>query len=154
MKVGIGFDVHPLKEGRRLILGGCEIPHPKGLLGHSDGDCLIHALVDAILGALGKGDIGSFFPDTDPQYKDISSLYFLRETKRILAEEGFRIVNIDTVVVSEEVMIEPYREAMRRKIAEVLACAPEMVSIKGKRGEGVIDKEAIISWAVVLLERI
>lgn len=152
MRIGVGFDSHPLKEGRRLFLGGCEIPFPKGLSGHSDGDCLIHAIVDAILGALNKGDIGSLFPDTDPRYKEISSIFFLAEVRRILEGEGYKISNIDVVVVCEEPKISSYRRKMAEKIGEALGCPPELISIKGKRPEG-LDKETVLSYSVVLLER-
>ncbi|MEO0098183.1 MAG: 2-C-methyl-D-erythritol 2,4-cyclodiphosphate synthase [candidate division WOR-3 bacterium] len=154
MRVGIGFDIHPLKEGRKLFLGGCEIPHPKGLLGHSDGDCLIHAIVDAILGALGKGDIGSLFPDTDPKYKGVRSVLFLEEVGKILREVGVRVINVDSVVVCEEPKIAPYRTEMQKEIGKALGCDPKLISIKGKRPEGLINKESILSYAVVLLEGI
>ncbi len=153
MRVGFGFDSHPLREGRKLVLGGCEIPYPKGLFGHSDGDCLIHALVDAILGALNKNDIGSLFPDTDPRYEGVTSLYFLEEVREILARERFKIVNIDAVVISEAVMISFYQERMKNKIGEVLQISPGIISIKGKRGEG-FAQDSIFSYVVVLLEKL
>ncbi|MEO0102838.1 MAG: 2-C-methyl-D-erythritol 2,4-cyclodiphosphate synthase [candidate division WOR-3 bacterium] len=152
MRIGIGFDSHLLKEGKRFFLGGCEIPFPKGLLGHSDGDCLIHAIVDAILGALNKGDIGSLFPDTEPKYKEISSIFFLTEVRRILEAEGYKVSNIDAVVVCEEPKISSYRKKMAEKIGEALGCPPELISIKGKRQEG-LDKEVVLCYSVVLLER-
>ncbi len=154
MRVGIGFDSHPLKEGRRLFLGGCEIPYPKGLFGHSDGDVVIHSIVDAILGALGKEDIGSLFPDTEERYKNISSIYFLKEMRKILEESRFQISNIDAIVICDEPKISQYRKEMEEKIADALGIESHQVSIKGKRKEGMMGNEGIICYAVVLLVRI
>ncbi len=152
MPVGIGFDSHPLKEGRKLFLGGVEIPYPKGLVGHSDGDVVIHSIIDALLGAMNKKDIGFWFPDTDPRYKDIPSILLLSEVRRIVAREGFEVKNIDTVVVCAAPKISPYREAMQEKIAQALGIEKDLVSIKGKRGEGFIQGEVIVSYSVVSLE--
>ena len=114
MRTGIGYDVHRLVTGRKLILGGIEIPFEKGLLGHSDADVLVHAVCDALLGSVGLGDIGRHFPDTDPQYKDISSLTLLAQTNAMVRKKGFVICNIDTIVFAEAPKIGPYRESMQK----------------------------------------
>ena len=136
MRTGIGYDVHRFEKGRKLILGGVEIPYEKGLLGHSDADALLHAVTDALLGAAGLGDIGSHCPDSDPKYKGADSLLLLKETVRLLSENGFRAVNIDCTVVAEEPKISPYKEQMRENIAKVCALPPDAVNVKGKTEEG------------------
>ncbi len=135
-RVGFGFDVHRLAENRALILGGVKIDYEYGLLGHSDADCLVHAICDALLGALGIGDIGEMFPDSDPNYKDIKSLFFLRRIKSILREAGFKILNIDTTVVIQKPKISSYKKAMRESIANALEIKPEIVNIKATTTEG------------------
>lgn len=157
MKVGIGYDIHKLVEGKALFLGGIEIPHPQGLEGHSDGDVLLHAVSDAILGALGKEDIGTRFPDTDPANKGMASSGILREAKRVLDEEGYKLANLDCVVMAEAPRISRHREAIRSKISGILEVSPDAVNVKGKTGEklGVIGQSgAIAVHAVVLLEKI
>ena len=134
--IGIGYDVHAFADGRKLILGGVEIPHERGLLGHSDADVLIHAVMDALLGASGLGDIGVHFPDTDPQYKDISSLELLKKTKQLLSGHGFRIVNIDAVVIAQRPKIAPHILKMRENLAEVLKVSKTQINIKGTTTEG------------------
>ena len=131
LRVGTGYDLHRLVEGRKLMLGGVEIPHPKGPLGHSDGDVLIHALIDAVLGACALGDIGSHFPDDDPQYKDASGRDLLRRAAAKVGEKG-RIVNLDTTVVIEEPKLAGHIVRMRETIADVLEIEPEAVSVKAK----------------------
>ena len=154
LRVGLGYDLHRLTEDRRLMLGGVEIPHPKGSLGHSDGDVLIHALIDALLGACGLGDIGSHFPDDDPQYKDASGPDLLRRIGAIVGEKG-RIVNLDTTVVAEQPRLAGHISSMKEAIAGVIGIDPGMVSIKTKTGEGLgpVGKgEAIEAYAVALID--
>jgi 2-C-methyl-D-erythritol 2,4-cyclodiphosphate synthase len=156
MKIGIGYDVHRLIEGRRLFLGGVDIPYGRGLLGHSDGDVLIHAICDAILGAISEGDIGIHFPDSDEGIKGIESVKILGYVRELAEKKGYRIVNIDAVVVAEEPKISPYREKMKKTLAEVLAIDTESVSIKGKTTEGLGftgRREGIEVHAVALLEK-
>ena len=136
MRVGFGYDVHRLVEGRKLILGGVEIPYQFGLLGHSDADVLVHALMDALLGALALGDIGKHFPDTDPKYKDISSLLLLKEVKKLLQEKGYHINNIDALVVAERPKLAPFIEMMRKNIGDVLETDPNRINIKATTTEG------------------
>ena len=155
MRIGIGYDVHRLVEGRDLFLGGVLIPHHKGLLGHSDGDVLIHAISDAILGAISEGDIGAHFPDTDETTEGIRSTKILAEVGRLAREKGFGIVNIDAVVVAEEPRIYPHRERMKETIAHVLGIGRDAVGIKGKTTEGLGfpgRREGIEAHAVALLE--
>ncbi len=154
MKIGIGFDLHRFTEGRKLMLGGVEIPYVKGLEGHSDADVLVHAICDAILGAIGEGDIGKHFPDTDPKYRDISSIGLLQEVKKIAKEKRFSIGNVDTILVMDEPKIEPFRKDMKEIIAKALSVGPGQVNIKATTSEGVgtIGRgEAVAAHAIVLL---
>lgn len=146
MKIGIGYDVHQLVKGRKLIIGGVEIPYEKGLLGHSDADVLIHAIMDSILGALGLGDIGKHFPDTDNQYKDISSLVLLNRVYNIMLKSGYKVGNIDAVIIAEKPKMAPYIENMKGNIAKVLKTPLSYINIKATtterlgfegRGEGI-----------------
>ena len=155
MKIGIGFDVHRLVEGRRLFLGGVEVPFYKGLLGHSDGDALIHAICDAILGAISEGDIGVHFPDSDESLKGIESIKILAYVLELTKQKGYRVVNIDAVIIAEEPKVSPYREKIKARLAEVLEIDITSVSIKGKTTEGLGftgRKEGIAAQAVSLLE--
>ena len=155
MRIGFGYDVHPLILGRKLILGGEVIPYQKGLDGYSDADVLIHSLIDALLGAAGEGDIGQHFPDNDEQYKDISSLKLLENIYGILRKKKLTINNIDVSVVLEEPRIAPFIMSMKNNIAQVLKISSEKVNIKAKTNEkmGFIGrKEGIISYCVVSLE--
>ena len=155
MRVGVGYDIHRLVEERKLFLGGVEIPYIKGLLGYSDGDVLLHALSDAILGGMGMGDIGVHFPNTDPQYKDISSLELLSRVAAIAASKKFVINNVDTVILAEEPKISPFREKMVDAISSTLGIKKDRVNIKATTNEGVgsLGKgEAIAAYAVVALE--
>lgn len=155
MKIGFGYDVHPLVKGRKLILGGVEIPFEKGLLGHSDGDALIHAIIDALLGAASLGDIGSHFPDTDEKYRDISSLILLEETAKILSKSCLQVVNIDSTIVLEKPKLRDYIQAMQRNIAEKLDIEISQISIKATREEGlgfVGRGEGIKVYAVALVD--
>lgn len=154
MRIGMGYDVHKLVKNRKLFLGGIEIPHKFGLLGHSDADVLLHALIDALLGAMGEGSIGKHFPPTDNQYKGISSLSLLKKVKELLEDNKFNINNLDCVIVCEEPKIEPYVLKMKQKIAEVLQITIEQINIKGKTEEGLGftgQKKGISSYAVCLL---
>lgn len=135
-RVGTGFDAHGFCEERALILGGVEIPGCRGLAGHSDADVLSHAVADAILGAIGEGDIGKHFPPGDPRYKDISSLVILSEVARMMGDKGFGIENIDCTVVCEEPKISPHAHDMEKKIADALGISPEAVNVKGTSTEG------------------
>jgi 2-C-methyl-D-erythritol 2,4-cyclodiphosphate synthase len=155
MRVGIGYDIHRLVEGRPLILGGVPVVYEKGLLGHSDADVLVHAICDAILGAAGLGDIGMHFPDNDPQYKDISSLELLSNTCRMMAAKGFRIVNLDTIIFAQAPKLGSQRHDMQQMIAKTMNVAAEQVNIKATttEGLGVIGKwEGIGAMCVALLE--
>jgi 2-C-methyl-D-erythritol 2,4-cyclodiphosphate synthase len=155
-RAGIGYDLHRLAEGRKLILGGIEIPFPKGPVGHSDGDALAHALCDALLGAAGLGDIGAHFPDTDPKWKDASSLRFLERIRDLLAEHGFRIVHIDATVIMEKPKLGPHFPAMRESLAKALGIAPSTINLKAKTNESVdaIGRgEAIAAQAIATLDR-
>ena len=154
MRVGIGYDIHALVKGRKLILGGIEIPYSKGLLGHSDGDALLHAIVDAVLGAMGEGDIGEYFSDKDGSYKDASSILFIEKVKRLLQKKKYKIGNIDSTVVAEEPKLYQYKMKMEEVIAGAFGVNVEQVSVKAKTNEGfgaVGRKEAISCYAVVSL---
>jgi 2-C-methyl-D-erythritol 2,4-cyclodiphosphate synthase len=135
MRIGIGYDVHKLVEGRKLILGGVEINHTKGLLGHSDADVLIHATMDSILGALGLGDIGKHFPDTDEQYKGISSMILLQRVYENMEQMGYKINNIDCIIVAQKPKLAPYIDYMRENIAKALNTLKENVNIKATTTE-------------------
>ena len=157
MRIGIGYDVHPFIEGRKLFLGGVEIPYEKGLAGHSDADVLLHAISDALLGAVSAGDIGTHFPDTDPTIKGIESIKILSFVHGLVKKKGFAIINIDTVIVAEEPKIYPYREAIQQRIARILEIEIDRVGIKGKTTEelGFVGrKEGIEVFAVALVEEI
>ncbi len=154
MRTGIGYDVHRLAPGRKLFLGGVEIPFKKGLLGHSDADVLVHAICDALLGAAGLGDIGLHFPDSDPELKDISSLKLLTSTCKMLKEKKISIGNVDTTVFAEAPKISGYQDAMRKKLSETIGIEPHCVNIKATttEGLGMIGKgEGIGAMAIVLL---
>ena len=155
--VGTGFDVHPLVEGRRLILGGVHIEHPKGLAGHSDADALAHAVSDALLGAAGLGDLGRHFPPDDPRYAGADSLVLLAEVRRMIAERGWRIGNVDATVVAERPRLATHVEAMRANLARALGVALDDVSVKAKTNEklGHLGREeGIAVQAVALIERV
>jgi len=155
MRVGIGFDVHPLTQGRRLVLGGVDIPFAKGLSGWSDADVLTHAIIDALLGAAGLGDIGSHFPPGEPEYKDISSLVLLKRVKDELTENGWLIDNIDATIVAEQPKLRGFIDRMRKKLGQTLGIAPSQVSVKASTSAqlGFIGKgEGMAAWAIALLE--
>ena len=157
LRVGHGYDVHRLTKGRKLILGGVEIPWEKGLLGHSDADVLVHAVMDALAGASRLGDIGKLFPDTDPAYAGISSLKLLEEVGRLLAERGFAVVNIDAALLAQAPKIAPYKERMAENIAAALGIEPEQVNVKATTEEGLGftgDGSGMAAHAAALLERV
>lgn len=146
MRIGTGYDVHKLAEGRKLIIGGVEIPYEKGLLGHSDADVLVHAVMDALLGAAALGDIGKHFPDSDPNYKGADSLMLMREVRRILSENGFEVGNVDATIIAQAPRMSPHIDTMRRNIADALGIDVSQVSVKATteerlgftgRGEGI-----------------
>ena len=155
MRIGLGWDRHRLAPGRRCVLGGVEFPgEPAGPLGHSDGDAAVHALIDALLGAAGLGDIGSLFPDTDPVWRDADSLDLLRDVVARVRAAGWRVGNADLVLVCERPRVAPRREAIRERLAPLLGVAPAAVSVKATRGEGVGPEgrgECVTAQAVVLL---
>ncbi len=156
MRIGIGYDIHPLVKNRKLILGGVEIPYVKGLKGHSDADVLLHAVCDGLLGALGKGDIGEHFPNTAPKYKNISSLKLLEKVGILVKAVGMKIGNIDTVVIAQEPNIKKYKPRMQSAIAKVLKIKSNQVNIKATTNEGLGSigrKEGIAAYAVVLLTK-
>lgn len=155
LRVGIGFDVHPLVEGRKLILGGVEIPHAKGLLGHSDADVLIHAICDALLGAISEGDLGRHFPDTDPRYRDMSSMILLKKVVEKAKAKGFRVVNMDATITAQEPRLAEYIPRMTDRIVEALEIGPDRVNIKATSPEGLGFSgrgEGIMGQSVVLVE--
>ena len=156
-RTGIGFDVHTLAEDRLLIIGGVQIPHPKGLLGHSDADVLTHAVMDAVLGALALGDIGQHFPDTDAEFKDANSMELLRHAQCLVEEKGYVCTNLDSIIMAEKPKMAPYLMEMKTNLASALKIKMEQVSIKATTTErlGVIGREeGIAAQAIVLLNSI
>jgi 2-C-methyl-D-erythritol 2,4-cyclodiphosphate synthase len=153
---GLGYDCHPFAEGRRLVLGGVELEHDRGLAGHSDADVLTHAIIDALLGAAALGDIGEHFPDTDERYRDADSLDLLRTTIAMLCQRGCLVVHIDATVVIERPHVAPVRDEIRASLARVIGISPEHVSIKATRGEGmgfVGRGEGVAALAIATVER-
>lgn len=154
MRIGMGYDVHKLVEDRDLIVGGVKIPYEKGLLGHSDGDALLHAISDALLGAAAQGDIGKHFPDTDPAYKGISSLLLLQKVGRLLEKECFLIENIDATIIAQQPKMRPYIDQMRQNIADALGIDVSLVNVKATTEEGLGftgNGEGISAQAICLL---
>ena len=154
-RIGNGYDVHRLIKGRKLILGGVEIPHGLGLDGHSDADVLCHALCDSLLGACGAGDLGKYFPDTDNKWKGVSSLVLLKKSGELVAERGFQISNIDTTIVAQQPKIGPHIESMTTNISETLKIDPTQINIKATTTEGLGftgREEGIAAYAVALLQ--
>jgi 2-C-methyl-D-erythritol 2,4-cyclodiphosphate synthase len=157
MRVGIGFDIHSFAKGRRLVLGGVEFEGEVGLQGHSDADVVIHAVIDALLGAAALGDIGQHFPDDDERWRDVSSVEMLRAVRRLLEAENYQTVNVDVSVAAERPRLSPRVEAMRGTLAGVLGIGPEFISIKATTAEklGAIGRaEGIAAWAVALVDRV
>ena len=156
IRIGQSTDIHQLVNGRKLILGGVEIEHEMGLLGHSDADALLHAIAESILGALALGDLGKHFPDTDERYKDMNSLWMLRQVYKIMEEKGYAIGNLDAMIMIERPKMAPHIPAMRKHVAEALCCDMEQVSIKATRGEklGFVGREeGVQAQCVVLLHK-
>lgn len=156
MRVGQGWDIHRLVAGRPLRLGGVEVPFDRGLLGHSDGDVVLHAVCDALLGAIGAGDIGTHFPDSDPQYRGADSADLLRRVAALAAERGFAVGNVDVTILAERPRLAPHVDAMRARIADLLAVGSDRVSVKAKTMEGLESVgrgEAMAAQAVALVER-
>lgn len=155
MRIGQSTDIHQLAEGRKLVLGGVEIPHTKGLVGHSDADALTHAVAEAILGALALGDLGKWFPDTDEKWKGVNSQIILKEVARMMDEKGYRIGNVDSLIMIEKPKMAPQIEKMRQNFADALHCSIDQVSVKATRGEkmGFVGREeGVQAFAIVLLE--
>jgi 2-C-methyl-D-erythritol 2,4-cyclodiphosphate synthase len=155
MRIGMGYDVHKLVEGRKLIIGGVEISHEKGLLGHSDADVLLHAIMDSLLGAAALGDIGNHFPDTDPAYKGISSLALLKEVGKRVKENGFQIENIDSTIIAQRPKMSPHIERMIENIAAALEIAPNRINVKATTEEGLGftgRQEGISAQSICLLK--
>lgn len=156
MRVGNGYDVHRFAQGRKLILGGVEVPHEKGLDGHSDADVLVHAIMDAMLGAAALGDIGQHFPDTDEAYRGISSIKLLRHTTALLEQSGYVVINIDSIITAQRPKLMSYLPQMRENIAKAAGMETEAVSVKATTTERLGfegREEGISAWAVVLIER-
>ncbi len=157
MRIGIGYDVHQLCEGRKLILGGVEIPFERGLLGHSDADVLIHAIMDALIGAMGLGDIGKHFPDTDPAYKGISSVALLEHVAELMKQHGYKIGNVDAVVIAQRPKIGPHFPAMKVILAQAMDCDETQLNLKATTEEklGFTGREeGMAAQAVCLLEKV
>jgi 2-C-methyl-D-erythritol 2,4-cyclodiphosphate synthase len=157
MMVGIGYDIHKLVAGRKLFLGGIQIDYEKGLLGHSDGDALIHAICDALLGAANLGDIGAHFPPSDERYKNLSSLKILKSVCKFLKDSGLLVKGIDTIVITEEPKIQPHINDMKKAIAGAIGISEDAISIKGKTNEGfggIGSGQAIAAWAICEIGRI
>lgn len=155
MKIGLGYDIHAFEAGKPLYLGGVIIEHPYGLKGHSDGDCLLHAIADALLGAAGLGDIGEHFPDTDPKYKNINSSLILETIYKKISDANYKICNVDVNIIAQTPKISPHKKLIQNKIASILQLRPEDVNIKAKTKENldaVGEKKAIECQAIVLLE--
>ncbi len=156
IKTGLGYDIHRFEEGRKLFLGGVEIDFPKGLRGHSDGDCLIHAIIDALLGAAGEKDIGQIFPDSDPKYKDIQSTALLREVAGMMKEKDMEVLSIDTIIIAEKPKMAPYIPRMKEILCPILGVGKDDLGIKAKTNEGLGAEgqgAAISSWAQVLVKK-
>lgn len=157
MRIGMGYDVHRLVEGRDLIIGGVKIPHETGLLGHSDADVLVHAIMDALIGALGKGDIGKHFPDTDERFKGADSMALLAHVKGMLEDDGYRVVNIDCTIIAQKPKMAPFIPKMKSRVAEVLGMDEALVNIKATTEEGLGftgELLGISSQAVALIEKV
>ncbi len=155
MRIGQSKDIHQLVEGRDLVIGGVHVPYELGLLGHSDADVLLHAIIESLIGAMGLGDIGRHFPDNDPQYKGISSMILLKKTAEMLEEHHYSVVNIDSLIMIEKPKMAPYIELMRKNIAEVLNISINQINVKATRGEkmGFVGRgEGVIAEAVCLIE--
>jgi len=151
LRIGLGFDSHAFEEGKPLKLGGLLIDFPKGLRGHSDGDALLHAITDALLGAIGEPDIGELFSDKDPRWKGANSEVFLKEVLRRVKEKGYRVLNLDCVIVADEPRIAPYKEAIKDNLSRLLGIPKDSISIKGKSREGFCKEEGLACFCTILL---
>ncbi len=157
MRIGEGFDLHALVPGRPLVIGGVNIPHEKGLLGHSDADVLIHALIDALLGACGLGDIGQHFPDTDPKWHGVDSKVLLQDVYKLMNEAGYEVVNIDSTIIAERPKLSPYIPEMRRVLSDLVGAKVDQVNVKAKTSErlGAIGREeCVVATVTVLLSKV
>ena len=157
MRIGEGFDLHALVPNRPLVIGGVNIPHEKGLLGHSDADVLIHALIDALLGACGLGDIGQHFPDTDPKWHGVDSKVLLQDVYKLMNEAGYEVVNIDSTIIAERPKLSPYIPEMRRVLSDLVGAKVDQVNVKAKTSErlGAIGREeCVVATVTVLLSKI
>lgn len=155
-RIGIGYDIHLLVDERKLFIGGIEIPYVKGLLGHSDGDVLLHAIGDALLGAAGEGDIGQHFPDTDHRYQGISSRELLKTVVGLIKDKGFRINNIDTIIIAQEPKFMPFKKQLQQSLSQLLELKENCLNIKAKTNEGLGEigkNEAIACWAVAIISK-
>ncbi len=155
MRIGLGYDIHPLKKGRKLVLGGVEVPFEEGLLGHSDADVLIHAVCDAILGAMGDGDLGKLFPDTDPRFTDIESSWLLREVSKRAKTGRYEIGNVDATIIAQRPRLADYLPEMEKRLSEILEIERQRVNVKATSPEGIGAigrQEAIAAHCVVLIE--
>lgn len=153
-RTGIGYDLHRLVEQRKLFIGGVEIPYIKGLLGHSDGDCLIHAVCDALLGAISEKDIGELFSDTDPKYRGISSAELLKTVLGLVREKGYKVSNVDTVIIAEEPKMSPFKDKIQESLSKIMSIDKDCVGVKAKTNEGLGEigrKEGIACFAMVLI---
>lgn len=156
-RIGQGFDIHKLVEGRKLILGGVELEYEKGLLGHSDADALAHSIIDALFGALALGDIGTHFPDNDPKYKNINSMILLKEAYKLVKEKGYKINNLDNTIFAQAPKMKPYIGKIQENLAQILEIEKDLISIKAKTMEeqdSVGEKKAISTQSVVLLRKV
>lgn len=156
-RIGQGFDIHKLVEGRKLILGGIELEYEKGLLGHSDADALAHSIIDALFGALALGDIGTHFPDNDPKYKDIDSMVLLKEAYELVKQKGYEINNLDNTIFAQAPKMKPYIPQIQEKLAEILKIDKNLISIKAKTMEeqdSIGEKKAISTQSIVLLKKV
>ena len=151
IRIGFGFDSHEFTEGKKLYLGGIEIPFKYGLKGHSDGDALLHAITDAILGAIGERDIGEIFKDTEEKWKNARSEIFLKKALELMGEKGYRISNVDCVIIADEPKISPHKEKIKENLSRILEIEKERISIKGKRKEGFCKDNGLIAMCTVLL---
>lgn len=155
-RIGIGYDIHRLVDERKLFIGGVEIPYVKGLSGHSDADLLIHALCDALLGAIAEPDIGELFPDTDPKYQGIASVELLKIVLKLMHKKGYQISNIDTVIIAEEPKLSPFKNSIRENLSKILNLDKDRLSVKAKTNEGLGEAgrgEAIACYATVLIKK-
>lgn len=156
IRVGIGYDIHRLVKGRKLFIGGIQIPYNKGLLGHSDADVLIHAICDAFLGAIGERDIGELFPDTDPKCRNSASSEFLRVVLRLVRKKGYKVSNLDTIIIAEEPKLLPFKNRIQENLSKIMDVGKDCVGVKAKTNEGLGEvgrKKAIACYATVLLRK-